>query len=257
MQPRRDHKLANGNNQKLAVLIDADNAQASVIQELLAEVSRYGTATIKRAYGDWTTTNLKGWKEVLHKLAIQPIQQFSYTSGKNSTDASLIIDAMVLHDNTADGFCLVSSDSDFTRLATRIREEGKVVYGFGERKTPEAFVAACDKFVYTEILRAQSEESKSGQATVAELPKLKPILLSALSATAREDGWATLAALGGQINRSHPSFDPRNYGVAKLGELIRQQAAYLEVKEVTSGEGDLMQTHLHVRRKTLTPQKAV
>ncbi len=249
--------MATNTNQKLAVLIDADNAQASVIQELLAEVSRYGTATIKRAYGDWTTTNLKGWKEMLHKLAIQPIQQFSYTSGKNATDSALIIDAMdVLHTGSVDGFCLVSSDSDFTRLATRIREAGKVVYGFGERKTPEPFVAACDKFIYTEILRAQPEESKPGEATVAELPKLKPILLNALSATAREDGWATLAALGGQINRSHPSFDPRNYGVAKLGELIRQQAAYLEVKEVTSGEGDLMQTHLHVRRKTLTPQKA-
>jgi len=242
--------MATNNNQKLAVLIDADNAQASVIQELLSEVSRYGTATIKRAYGDWTTTNLKSWKEVLHKMAIQPIQQFSYTTGKNSTDASLIIDAMdVLHDDTVDGFCLVSSDSDFTRLATRIREEGKVVYGFGQRKTPEPFVAACDKFIYTEILLAEPEEAKLGQEPVAELPKLKPILLNALNATAREDGWTTLAALGGQITRSHPSFDPRNYGVAKLGELIRQQAAYLEVKEVKSGEGDAVQTHLHVRRK--------
>ena len=242
--------MATNNNQKLAVLIDADNAQASVIQELLSEVSRYGTATIKRAYGDWTTTNLKGWKEVLHKMAIQPIQQFSYTTGKNSTDASLIIDAMdVLHDDTVDGFCLVSSDSDFTRLATRIREEGKVGYGFGERKTPEPVVAACDKFVYTEILRAEPEQAKPGQEPVAELPKLKPMLLNALNAIAREDGWTTLSALGSQINRSHPSFDPRNYGVAKLGELIRQQAAYLDVKEVKSGEGDAVQTHLHVRRK--------
>ncbi len=249
--------MATNTNQKLAVLIDADNAQASVIQELLAEVSRYGTATIKRAYGDWTTTNLKGWKEVLHKMAIQPIQQFSYTSGKNSTDASLIIDAMdVLHDDTVDGFCLVSSDSDFTRLATRIREEGKVVYGFGERKTPEPFVAACDKFIYTEILRNEPEEAKLGAEPVAELPKLKPILLNALNATAREDGWATLAALGGQVNRSHPSFDPRNYGVAKLGELIRQQAPYLETKEVRSGEGDAVQTHLHVRRKASSSPKA-
>ncbi len=237
-------------NAKLAVLIDADNAQATVIQELLAEVSRYGTATIKRAYGDWTTTNLKGWKEVLHKLAIQPIQQFSYTSGKNSTDSSLIIDAMdILHAERVDGFCLVSSDSDFTRLATRMREAGLIVYGFGERKTPEPFVAACDKFVYTEILRAQAEEAKPGQEPVAELPKLKPILLNALNITAREDGWATLAALGGQINRSNPSFDPRNYGVGKLGELVRQQASYLEVKEVKSGEGDAIQTHMHVRRK--------
>jgi NYN domain/OST-HTH/LOTUS domain len=249
--------MATNNNQKLAVLIDADNAQASVIQELLAEVSRYGTATIKRAYGDWTTTNLKGWKEVLHKMAIQPIQQFSYTTGKNSTDASLIIDAMdVLHTGSVDGFCLVSSDSDFTRLATRIREAGLVVYGFGERKTPEPFVAACDKFIYTEILRNEPEEAKLGQEPVAELPKLKPMLLNALTATVREDGWSTLSALGSQITRSHPSFDPRNYGVAKLGELIRLQAAYLEVKEVKSGEGDAAQTHLHVRRKLSNLQKA-
>ena len=249
--------MATNTNQKLAVLIDADNAQASVIQELLAEVSRYGTATIKRAYGDWTTTNLKGWKEVLHRMAIQPIQQFSYTTGKNSTDASLIIDAMdVLHTGAVDGFCLVSSDSDFTRLATRIREAGLVVYGFGERKTPEPFVAACDKFIYTEILRAEPEEAKPGQEPVAELPKLKPILLNALTATVREDGWTTLAALGGQITRSNPSFDPPNYGVSKLGELIRQRAAYLEVRELKSGEGDSVQTQLHVRRKASNLQKA-
>ena len=244
--------MAVNTNQKLAVLIDADNAQASVIQGLLAEVSRYGTATIKRAYGDWTTQNLRSWKDVLHTMAIQPIQQFSYTSGKNATDSALIIDAMdVLHTGSVDGFCLVSSDSDFTRLATRIREAGLVVYGFGERKTPEPFVAACDKFIYTEILRNEPDEASPNQQQqpVAELPKLKPILLNALNATAREDGWTTLSALGSQINRSHPSFDPRNYGVAKLGELIRQQAAYLEVKEVKTGEGDSVQTHLHVRRK--------
>jgi len=250
--------MATNTNQKLAVLIDADNAQASVIQELLSEVSRYGTATIKRAYGDWTTQNLKSWKDVLHKMAIQPIQQFSYTSGKNATDSALIIDAMdVLHTGSVDGFCLVSSDSDFTRLATRIREAGLVVYGFGERKTPEPFVAACDKFIYTEILRNEPDEaSPSPQQPVPELPKLKPILLNALNATAREDGWTTLSALGSQINRSHPSFDPRNYGVAKLGELIRQQAAYLEVKEVKTGEGDAVQTHLHVRRKAAGAARA-
>lgn len=248
--------MATNTNHKMAVLIDADNAQASVIRELLAEVSRYGTATIKRAYGDWTSSNLKSWKEVLHALAIQPIQQFSYTTGKNATDSALIIDAMdVLHSGSVDGFCLVSSDSDFTRLATRIREAGLVVYGFGERKTPEPFVAACDKFVYTEILRSPAEEAKASPEPVSELPKLKPMLLNALNATAREDGWATLAALGGQLNRSNPSFDPRNYGVAKLGELIRQQAAYLEVKEVISGDGDAAQTHLHVRRK-VPAQKA-
>ena len=186
--------MAPNNNQKLAVLIDADNAQASVIQELLAEVSRYGTATIKRAYGDGTTTHLKGRKEVLHRMAIQPIQQFSYTTGKNSTDASLIIDAMdVLHAGSVDGFCLVSSDSDFTRLATRIREAGLVVYGFGERKTPEPFVAACDKFIYTEILRPKPEERKAEEVAVevAELPKLRPMVLTAVDATARDDGWSS------------------------------------------------------------------
>ena len=215
---------------KLAVLIDADNAQASVIQELLAEVSRYGTATIKRAYGDWTTINLKGWKELLHTMAIQPIQQFAYTSRKNATDSALIIDAMdVLHADSVDCFCLVSSNSDFTRLATRIREAGLVVCGFGERKTPEPYVAACDKFISTEILRNQPEEARPGQAAVAELPKLKPMVLKALNATVREDGWTTLSALGSQITRSNLSFDARNYGVSKLGELIRQQAAYLEV----------------------------
>jgi len=244
--------MATSNNERLAVLIDADNAQASVIQELLAEVSRYGTATIKRAYGDWTTQNLKGWKEVLHKLAIQPIQQFAYTTGKNSTDASLIIDAMdVLHTGSVDGFCLVSSDSDFTRLATRIREAGLVVYGFGERKTPEPFVAACDKFIYTEILRAKPDEPKAEEVEVevAELPKLKPMVLTALDATARDDGWSSLSALGSQLTRNHPSFDPRNYGVAKLGELMRKQG-YLEVKEVPLGDGST-QVHVHVRRKAV------
>ena len=229
--------MANSNNPKLAVLIDADNAQASVIQELLAEVSRYGTATIKRAYGDWTTTHLKSWKEVLHKLAIQPIQQFSYTSGKNSTDASLIIDAMdVLHDNTADGFCLVSSDSDFTRLATRIREEGKVVYGFGERKTPEAFVAACDKFIYTEILRTESttpakDAPKAEAVAVADVRTLQPLIIAAIDANAREDGWAALGGVGSHISKINPAFDARNYGFKKLSELVRS-LDYLEVKEL-------------------------
>ena len=245
--------MATNNNQKLAVLIDADNAQASVIQELLAEVSRYGTATIKRAYGDGTTTHLKGRKEVLHRMAIQPIQQFSYTTGKNSTDASLIIDAMdVLHAGSVDGFCLVSSDSDFTRLATRIREAGLVVYGFGERKTPEPFVAACDKFIYTEILRPKPEERKAEEVAVevAELPKLRPMVLTALDATARDDGWSSLSALGSQLTRNHPAFDPRNYpGVTKLGELVRKQG-YLEVKEVPVGDGSSqVHVHVYVRRK--------
>lgn len=253
--------MATRETARLAVLIDADNAQASICEELLAEVARYGTASIKRAYGDWTTPNLKGWKDVLHKLAIGPIQQFSYTTGKNSTDAALIIDAMdILHAGGLNGFCLVSSDSDFTKLANRIREAGLVVYGFGEKKTPQAFIAACDKFVYTEILRREEVEAPKEEAgapkeeAVAELPKLRPMVLSALEATAREDGWATLSALGSQLTRNHPSFDSRNYGVAKLGELMRKQG-YLEMKEVPVGEGGA-HVQLHVRRKQSGPVAA-
>lgn len=244
-------------NDRLAVMIDADNAQAALVNELLSEVARYGTATIKRAYGDWTTPQLAQWKNVLHANAIQPIQQFRYTTGKNATDSALIIDAMdVLHSGVVDGFCLVSSDSDFTRLATRIREAGLAVYGFGERKTPEPFVAACDKFVYTEILRNKPDETKpegadakatAPSAAVAELPKLKPMVLKALESVARDDGWATLSALGSQLNRNHPSFDSRNYGVAKLGDLMRKQS-YLQTKEVASGDSG-QHVQLHVRRK--------
>lgn len=230
-------------NHKLAILIDADNAQASIINELLAEVSRYGTANVKRAYGDWTTTNLKGWKDVLHKAAIQPMQQFSYTAGKNSTDCSLIIDAMdLLHAGRLDGFCLVSSDSDFTRLATRIREAGLTVYGFGERKTPDAFVGACDKFIFTEILRPQMVEAVHDEAP-PEL--LEPIMRTTVMATARDDGWASLSTVGSMIVKNSPSFDPRNYGCQKLGELVRKQP-YLEVKQMQDGTA---KTHLYVRLK--------
>lgn len=251
--------MATNDNQKLAVLIDADNAQASVIQELLAEVSRYGTATIKRAYGDWTTTNLRGWKDVLHTMAIQPIQQFAYTSGKNATDSALIIDAMdVLHTGRVDGFCLVSSDSDFTRLATRIREAGLEVYGFGERKTPEPFVAACDKFIYTEILRLKPDEPKvettfaestaKPMVEVEKLPDLRHMILTAVDAVAREDGWAPLGPVGSQINKNNPSFDPRNYGFSQLSKLMRKQD-YLEIKEVPMSDGST-NMHLYVRYKT-------
>ena len=228
--------MAVNTNQKLAVLIDADNAQASVIQELLAEVSRYGTATIKRAYGDWTTQNLRSWKDVLHTMAIQPIQQFSYTSGKNATDSALIFDAMdVLHTGSVDGFCLVSSDSDFTRLATRIREAGLVVYGFGERKTPEPFVAACDKFIYTEILRPERITEKDAEkppvVAVADVRKLQPLVIAAIDANARDDGWAALGGVGSHISKMDPAFDARNYGFKKLSELVRA-LKYLEVKDM-------------------------
>jgi uncharacterized LabA/DUF88 family protein len=226
----------NGND-RLAVMIDADNAQASLVQELMSEVSRYGTATIKRAYGDWTTPNLSQWKNVLHANAIQPIQQFRYTTGKNATDSALIIDAMdVLHSGVVDGFCLVSSDSDFTRLATRIREAGLAVYGFGERHTPEPFVAACDKFVYTEILKLKPVEVTEATpdpvvASAKELIQLQPLMIAAIDANAREDGWAPLGGVGGHVGKVHPSFDSRNYGFKKLSDLVRT-LDYVEVKDI-------------------------
>jgi uncharacterized LabA/DUF88 family protein len=237
--------MATPTNDRLAVLIDADNAQASVAEELLAEIARYGTASVKRAYGDWTTQHLKAWKEYLHKFAIQPIQQFAYTTGKNSTDASLIIDAMdLLHTNNFDGFCLVSSDSDFTRLATRLRESGATVYGFGEKKTPEPFVSACDKFIYTEILRPQAAE-KAAVSGSPGVPPLGQILRTAIEATSRDDGWSSLGTVGKALLKSHPAFDARNYGYSKLSELVRKQK-YVEVKEVPTGEGS---SALYVRLK--------
>lgn len=255
------------NNTKLAVLIDADNAQASIINELLAEIARYGTASVKRIYGDWTTEKLKGWKTVLNELAIQPIQQFAYTIGKNSTDSALIIDAMdLLHTGHLNGFCLVSSDSDFTRLATRIREAGLVVYGFGEKKTPQPFVAACDKFVYTEILRSQQEpasapsrpnvqfpadrkkdESKSADKIIENV-KLEQMIRAAVTAISSDDGWVPLGQMGSMLLKNNPSFDPRNYGYPKLGELARKQK-YLEIKEVRSAKGN-PNIHIHVRLKS-------
>lgn len=238
-------------NDRLAVLIDADNAPASIASELLAEISRYGTASVKRAYGDWTTPNLKSWKEVLHKLAIQPMQQFSYTSGKNSTDSALIIDAMdVLHTGDLDGFCLVSSDSDFTRLAQRIRESGLKVYGFGEKKTPQPFIAACDKFIFIEILRPQpaAPASDHDAKPAADIAALQPLLRDAIDATAKENGWASLGAVGSFVVKNDPSFDARNYGYAKLSELVRSQSGYLEVKDVPAADGSA-NVHIQVRMR--------
>src|ERR1700752_105046 len=237
--------MSSPNTDKLAVLIDADNAQRSVIGDLLREGARYGTATIKRAYGDWTTPHLNGWRESLHSLAIQPIQQFRYTSGKNATDSALIIDAMdLLHGGKVDGFCLVSSDSDFTRLATRVREAGLAVYGFGEKKTPPAFVAACDKFIYTEILRAPVAERAE---VVAPQEPLKPLLTAAIAGAAKEDGWAPLSNVGSLVLKSNPSFEPRNYGCEKLSELVRRQS-YLKVKKVPATDGS-PNGHIYVRSK--------
>lgn len=239
--------MAEHENKKLAVLIDADNAQAAICSELLAEIAKFGIASVKRIYGDWTKSNLKGWKDHLHKHAIQPIQQFSYTVGKNATDSSLIIDAMdLLHDGNLDGFCLVSSDSDFTRLATRIRESGLVVYGFGENKTPEAFISACDKFVYTEILRQKNIIENNSHSDNIEL---KAIINTAIDATSKDDGWAPLSTVGAYITKNNPSFDPRNYGYEKLGQLVKT-LQYLDITERTYNDR-MNHVHLFIRMKNM------
>ncbi len=211
--------------ENLAVLIDADNIPPSIIDGLLAEIAKYGIASVKRIYGDWTDVRLKGWKNVLNYYAIIPIQQFSYTTGKNATDSAMIIDAMdLLYTKNFTGFCLVSSDSDFTRLASRIREEGLKVYGFGEEKTPEAFTAACDKFIYVEILRSESEDLKKEKKTEHELrgdTKLVQLLRNAIESSADESGWAPLSDVGNYIAKKSPQFDPRNYGYTKLSDIYR------------------------------------
>ena len=215
---------------KLAVLIDADNAQASIIKKLLDEVAKYGIASVKRIYGNWTTPQLQPWKDVLLSNSIVPIQQFNYSSGKNATDSALIIDAMdLLHAGNLDGFCIVSSDSDFTRLASRIRESGLIVYGFGEKKTPKPFVDACDKFTYTEILRTcehtdtsnVSHPEISGICTLKNDSEFLKLLKSSIEDSSDEQGWAELGLVGNNLQKKSPEFDSRNYGFKKLFDLIK------------------------------------
>ncbi len=214
------------NQQHLAVLIDADNSQPSIIEGLLDEIAQYGVASVKRIYGDWTDTQLKGWKKHLLEHGIQPIQQFAYTTGKNATDSAMIIDAMdLLYTGKFDGFCIVSSDSDFTRLASRIRESGVNVYGFGERKTPKPFVSACDKFIYTENLRKDAA-AEQPEVDVTKARKLIAQLRDAVEDAADDSGWANLGTVGQLIANKHPDFDPRTYGFKKLGELIRATEAF-------------------------------
>ncbi len=233
---------------RLAVLIDADNAQPSIIEGLLAEIAKYGTAHVKRAYGDWTGTNLRGWKDHLLAQSIQPIQQFAYTRGKNATDAAMVIDAMdLLYSGRFDGFCIVSSDSDFTRLAARIRESGLTVYGFGERKTPKPFVAACDKFIYIENLAYDEEiAAPAGQAakpvpraTAAQLKgdaALVTLVRGAVEAASDDDGWAPLAGVGQILTNQRPDFDSRSYGYAKLSDLIEATTLF-ELERRGPGDG--------------------
>lgn len=246
--------MTDGKVEKLAVLIDAENAQPSIIAELLIEIAKYGTANVKRIYGDWTVPDLKGWKEVLLKYSIQPIQQFRYTSGKNATDSAMIIDAMdLLYTSKFDGFCIVSSDSDFTKLASRIREAGLFVFAFGEKKTPEAFVAACDKFIFTEVLRAKDDDAETTirRRTTGELKqdtKLVTLLRNAVDASSDENGWAHLAAVGSNIAKQASEFDPRNYGYKKLGELVTATKLF-QIEERDVGNGHAVSVYLRDRRK--------
>ena len=245
--------MTNVQAQKLAVLIDADNAQPSIVEGLLAEIAKYGTANVKRIYGDWTGSQLRSWKEVLLLLSIQPIQQFRYTVGKNATDAAMIIDAMdLLYTNKFDGFCIVSSDSDFTKLASRIRESGLVVYGFGERKTPGPFVSACDKFIYTEVLTSKEDDTLSikrkSANSLKQDTKLVNLLRNAVEASSDDSGWAHLAPMGSTIAKQAPEFDPRNYGYKKLGELLAATKLF-QIEERTVGDGPSKAVYLKDKRK--------
>lgn len=243
-------------SQRIAMLIDGDNAQPSMIEKMLAETTKYGLITIRRIYGDWTASNMGGWKEVLQTHAIQPIQQFRYTVGKNATDSAMIIDAMDLfYSGAVDGFCLVSSDSDYTRLATRIREQGIFVMGIGKKQTPRAFVNACDLFVYVENL-GPAESSKPEQPAKSQTKKRRtkksgsaeekdnnaqntpiPLLKKAFDLAAQENGWAFLGSLGHHLRQLDPGFDSRTFGFKQLSLLIQAYPDEFETKEVKGSDG--------------------
>jgi hypothetical protein len=240
--------LTNG-RQRIAVLIDGDNAQSSILPQMLVEAGRHGQVTVRRIYGDWTTSNMNSWKETLNYHAFQPIQQFRYTVGKNATDSAMIIDAMdILHTGVVDGFCLVSSDSDYTRLATRIRETGIFVMGIGEKKTPKAFVNACDLFVYTENLveEKKAAQQKKAQTTRAKKASSKgnpestepekeeadpmPVLSQAFEMAVGQDGWARLDVMGNAIYQVDPGFDPRTYGHKQLSRMLNKLKDRFEMR---------------------------
>ena len=249
-------------NRRMAILIDGDNAQASLISNMLAETSKYGNVIVRRIYGDWTTANMNGWKDVLQTHAIQPIQQFRYTIGKNATDSAMIIDAMdILYEDLIDGLCLVSSDSDYTRLATRIREKGIYVMGIGKKTTPRAFVNACDLFVFTENLvkenqpsRPPEQRKKGDKGEKVEKPKEVeappeeplPLLKQAFDLAVQDDGWAFLGVMGTHLRQLDPSFDPRTYGFKQLSWLIRAYTNVFELKTGKKGDGTF---NVYVRLK--------
>lgn len=248
-----------GKELKLAVLIDADNVPYSNIKGMLEEVAKYGTPTFKRIYGDWTKPTLSGWKTVLLENAITPIQQYSYTVGKNSSDSALIIDAMdILYTGGVDGFCIVSSDSDFTRLATRLREAGMKVIGIGEKKTPSPFIASCNKFIYIEILNKEAKYQTQIKTTAKASPKkdflpvakideeLISLISESINDIAEEDGWVFLGVLGNLILKKQPDFDPRNYGHKKLLDMIKTIEG-IEIDKRPTGKNNI--SHFYVRTK--------
>ena len=265
----------NKENKKFAVLIDADNISRTKIRFILDEIAKWGSPVIKRAYGDWTSPAMAAWKTVLLDNSVTPIQQYAYTTGKNATDSALIIDAMdILHRENTDGFCIVSSDSDFTRLASRIRESGREVLGFGEQKTPAPFVKSCDRFVFVEILGAPeeppkkpgkkasavlepaipapvppaAEEQKEPRKSLLPIDKqLKALLVSTVNDVADDDGWAFLGVVGSVLVKKMPEFDPRNYGFSKLTPLMRSLPKLFEIEERPFGEHKLK--HIYIRNK--------
>ncbi len=243
---------------RLAVLIDADNIPYANVKGMLDEIAKMGVPTIKRIYGDWTKPTVSGWKPALLQHAITPIQQYSYTTGKNATDSAMIIDAMdILHSEKVDGFCLVSSDSDFTRLATRLRESGMVVIGIGEKKTPNPFIVACDKFIYIEIISgkepktAQNKTGKTKSSSQSNVEKVDVQLINLIKSSiedlADEEGWASLAEVGSLLNKKKPDFDPRNYGFQKLSQVLKSLDKYLEIDEREVDKKRIK--HIYVRIK--------
>ncbi|GGG97821.1 hypothetical protein GCM10011416_14830 [Polaribacter pacificus] len=250
---------------KLAVLIDADNVPYAHVKEMLNEIAKYGNPTIKRIYADWTKPTVSGWKNILLENAITPIQQYSYTTGKNSSDSALIIDAMdLLYSKKVDGFCIVSSDSDFTRLATRLREAAMFVIGIGEKKTPQPFITACDKFIYIEILKKAKEADSDGKSTksknskndaeldadttsVSKIDKnLIKLIKESIDDVSDENGWAFLGTLGNYIIKKKTDFDPRNYGFPKLFPLIKKINKF-EIEEKVTGENNIR--HIYIKNK--------
>ena len=236
---------------RLAVLIDADNVPYANIKGILAEVARYGTPMIKRIYGDWTKPNLSGWKPVLLEHAITPVQQYGYTSGKNATDSAMIIDAMdILYGTTVEGFCIISSDSDFTRLAIRIRESGKRVIGMGENKTPNAFIVACDKFVYIEVIdKDELKNATNAKQKLSGVVKEKLIksLSEAIDDVADEEGWAFLGVVGNHLIKNNPDFDSRNYGFMKLTHLVKSLKNVFDIDERKYPNNNTR--HVYIRNK--------